>query len=67
MAGGLTHHRSNVDKYHPGYFGKVGMRHFHRLGNHYWQPTVNLDKVYIYIYTILISSLSVGFVRNRPR
>lgn len=24
-AGGLHHHRINFDKYHPGYFGKVGM------------------------------------------
>lgn len=26
MAGGQHHHRTNIDKYHPGYFGKVGMR-----------------------------------------
>ena len=25
-AGGLLHHRTLFDKYHPGYFGKVGMR-----------------------------------------
>jgi large subunit ribosomal protein L27Ae len=33
-----------MDKYHPGYFGKVGMRHFHdskkTLG------TINLDRIY---------------------
>lgn len=23
-AGGMHHHRINFDKYHPGYFGKVG-------------------------------------------
>lgn len=23
MAGGQHHHRTNLDKYHPGYFGKV--------------------------------------------
>ena len=28
-AGGLLHHRTLFDKYHPGYFGKVGMRVFH--------------------------------------
>lgn len=27
MAGGQHHHRTNLDKYHPGYFGKVGMRY----------------------------------------
>ena len=34
-----------MDKYHPGYFGKVGMRYFHKQGNHFWKPVVNLDKV----------------------
>eukprot|EP01065_Artemidia_motanka_P005040 TRINITY_DN123_c0_g1_i4.p2 TRINITY_DN123_c0_g1~~TRINITY_DN123_c0_g1_i4.p2 ORF type:complete len:149 (+),score=42.68 TRINITY_DN123_c0_g1_i4:75-521(+) len=28
-AGGQHHHRIWMDKYHPGYFGKVGMRVFH--------------------------------------
>jgi len=46
LAGGQHHHRTNLDKYHPGYFGKVGMRQFHRLNNHYWKPTVNLDKLW---------------------
>ncbi len=45
MAGGQHHHRTNLDKYHPGYFGKVGMRHFHKLQNHFWKPVINLDKV----------------------
>ncbi|ORY75782.1 putative 60S ribosomal protein L28 [Protomyces lactucae-debilis] len=44
LAGGQHHHRINMDKYHPGYFGKVGMRHFHdskkTLG------TINLDRLY---------------------
>lgn len=39
------HHRTNIDKYHPGYFGKVGMRRFHLLRNHQWNPVINLDKV----------------------
>lgn len=45
MAGGQHHHRTNIDKYHPGYFGKVGMRYFHKLQNQFWKPVVNLDKV----------------------
>jgi len=45
MAGGQHHHRTNVDKYHPGYFGKVGMRYFHKQTNHFWKPVINLDKV----------------------
>ena len=32
-AGGQHHHRINFDKYHPGYFGKVGMRNFHVHAN----------------------------------
>jgi len=35
-----------MDKYHPGYFGKVGMRYFHKQGNHFWKPTINLDKLW---------------------
>ncbi|EOO03190.1 putative 60s ribosomal protein l28 protein [Phaeoacremonium minimum UCRPA7] len=46
LAGGQHHHRTNMDKYHPGYFGKVGMRHFHTLQNHYWKPVINLDKLW---------------------
>ncbi|KAF2729005.1 hypothetical protein EJ04DRAFT_448167 [Polyplosphaeria fusca] len=45
MAGGQHHHRTNIDKYHPGYFGKVGMRYFHKLQNQFWKPVVNLDKL----------------------
>ena len=45
MAGGQHHHRTNLDKYHPGYFGKVGMRYFHRVHQQFWKPVINLDKV----------------------
>jgi ribosomal protein L15 len=46
MAGGQHHHRTNLDKFHPGYFGKVGMRHYHLNRNHYYCPTINLDKLW---------------------
>ena len=39
-------YRTNFDKYHPGYFGKVGMRHFHLTRNMYWRPTINVDKLW---------------------
>ncbi|OQR69154.1 60S ribosomal protein L27a-like [Tropilaelaps mercedesae] len=42
-AGGQHHHRIMFDKYHPGHFGKVGMRNFHVRKNHYFQPTINVD------------------------
>ena len=45
-AGGMHHHRILMDKYHPGYFGKVGMRHFHLKRNTTWNPSVNLDKLW---------------------
>jgi large subunit ribosomal protein L27Ae len=31
---------------HPGYFGKVGMRHFHLKKNHKYCPTINLNEVW---------------------
>jgi large subunit ribosomal protein L27Ae len=34
------------DKYHPGYFGKVGMRHFHILKNRKFADVTNLDKLF---------------------
>lgn len=46
MAGGQHHHRTNIDKYHPGYFGKVGMRYFHKTQNQFWKPTINLEKLW---------------------
>lgn len=36
----------NFDKYHPGYFGKVGMRRFHLTRNAQWQPIINVDKLW---------------------
>ncbi len=45
-AGGQHHHRTLMDKYHPGYFGKVGMRQFHVLKNRTHCPTINLDKIF---------------------
>jgi len=46
MAGGQHHHRINMDKYHPGYFGKVGMRTFHTHRNPKFCPTINVDKLW---------------------
>jgi len=45
-AGGQHHHRINFDKYHPGYFGKVGMRFFHKTRNQFYCPTINIDKLW---------------------
>ncbi|RNA11462.1 60S ribosomal L27a [Brachionus plicatilis] len=45
-AGGAHHHRINFDKYHPGYFGKVGMRQYRVLKNRLWSPAVNVDRLW---------------------
>jgi large subunit ribosomal protein L27Ae len=42
----MHHHRTLMDKYHPGYFGKVGMRYFHKTTQKYHCPTMNLDKLW---------------------
>merc|ERR1712187_1031885 len=45
-AGGQHHHRINFDKYHPGYFGKVGMRHYHKKHKKSERHVVNLDRIW---------------------
>lgn len=35
-----------MDKFHPGYFGKVGMRQYHMLKNRSYCPIVNLDMLW---------------------
>jgi len=43
-AGGQHHHRILFDKYHPGYFGKKGMRQFHLNRNKLHCPEINIEK-----------------------
>merc|ERR1712008_440889 len=43
-AGGQHHHGINFDEYHPGYFGKVGMRNFHFIKK--VVPIINTDKLW---------------------
>lgn len=42
----FPHYSTNFDKYHPGYFGKVGMRRFHLTRNALWRPIINVDKLW---------------------
>jgi len=35
-----------MDKYHPGYFGKVGMRRFHYKKNPDFCPVLNIDRLW---------------------
>ena len=45
-AGGQHHHRIMMDKYHPGYFGKVGMRMFHLKRSAKEHKHINVDKLW---------------------
>jgi large subunit ribosomal protein L27Ae len=45
-AGGLTHNRTAMDRYHPGYFGKKGIRVFALQRNKLHSPTINIDKIW---------------------
>ncbi|XP_023607142.1 60S ribosomal protein L27a-like [Myotis lucifugus] len=38
-----------LDKYHPGYFGKVAVRHYHLKRNQSFCTTVNVDKLWILV------------------
>nr|XP_021529630.1 60S ribosomal protein L27a-like [Aotus nancymaae] len=60
-AGGTHHHRLNFNKYHPGYFGKVGMRHYHLKRNQSFCPTVNLDK----LWTLVSEQTRVNAAKNK--
>ena len=45
-AGGDTHHRIMMFKYHPGHFGKKGIRVFRLHKNRTYCPSVNLDNLW---------------------
>ena len=45
-AGGPHHHRINMFKYHPGHFGKKGIRVFRLHKNRTWEQSINLDKLW---------------------
>lgn len=45
-SGGLTHHRNWFWRYHPGYFGKKGIRVFHLKKNPRHRPSINIDSLW---------------------
>merc|ERR1712166_1244866 len=45
-AGGQHHQRINFFKYHPGYFGKSGIRIFRQHRNRDFSPSINIDKLW---------------------
>lgn len=62
-AGGLTHMRTAMDRYHPGYFGKIGMRFFHLKRNKLFSPSVNVDK----LWSLVQSSTLGHYAKNKDR
>lgn len=62
-AGGLTHNRTAMDRYHPGYFGKIGMRFFHLKRNKLHSPSINLDK----IWTLVTDNSRKVYAQNKER
>ncbi|XP_054430896.1 60S ribosomal protein L27a-like [Pteronotus mesoamericanus] len=60
-AGGLHRYGINFDKHHPGYFGKVGMKHCHLKRNQSFCPTVNLDK----LWTLVSEQTRVNAAKNK--
>merc|ERR1711953_730151 len=45
-AGGQHHQRINFFKYHPGYFGKSGIRIYRLHRNREFNPSINIDKLW---------------------
>merc|ERR1712087_1095835 len=45
-AGGMHHERIMMNKFHPGFYGKTGMRVFHMQRNWKHCPTINIDKLW---------------------
>ena len=58
----MHHERTLMNKYHPGYYGKLGMRTFHMQRNWKFCPTVNTDKLWSLVseQTRLLAQKSSG-------
>ncbi|KAI5065289.1 hypothetical protein GOP47_0019984 [Adiantum capillus-veneris] len=61
-AGGMHHHCILFHKYHPRYFGKVGMRYFHNTMNKFHCPIVNVD----HLFSLLSDSAKSAPKRKGP-
>ncbi|XP_058535977.1 large ribosomal subunit protein uL15-like [Ochotona princeps] len=62
-AGGMHHRGINFHKYHSGYLGKVGIRHYHLNRNQSFCPTVNLDR----LWTLVSEQTWVNAAKNKTR
>uniref|UniRef100_A0A1J3HQ27 Large ribosomal subunit protein uL15 n=1 Tax=Noccaea caerulescens TaxID=107243 RepID=A0A1J3HQ27_NOCCA len=62
-AGGLQHNRTAMDRYHPGYFGKKGIRVFNLQRNRLHFPSINIDRV----WTLLTEKSRKLYAQNKDR
>uniref|UniRef100_A0A8C9LQK4 Large ribosomal subunit protein uL15 n=1 Tax=Piliocolobus tephrosceles TaxID=591936 RepID=A0A8C9LQK4_9PRIM len=53
--------RISFNKYHPGYFENVGMRHYHLKRNQSFCPTYSLDK----LWTLVSEQTQVNAAKNQ--
>jgi large subunit ribosomal protein L27Ae len=63
LAGGMHHERIMMNKYHPGYFGKVGMRVFHLQRNWKYCPTINTDM----LWSLVSKATRESCVKNKDK
>ncbi|XP_052042635.1 60S ribosomal protein L27a-like [Apodemus sylvaticus] len=54
--------RISGDKYHPGYLGKAGMRHYHLKRDQSFCPTLNLDKLWM----LVSEQMRVNAANHKP-
>jgi len=47
--GGLTHHRTLFERFHPDHFGKRGMKVFFRRENKRYMPYTSVDKIWSFV------------------
>ena len=55
--------RTAMDRYHPGYFGKKGIRTFALQRNRLFAPTINIDKV----WTLITEQSRKLYAENKDR
>lgn len=55
--------RTAMDRYHPGYFGKVGIRQFHLKRNKLHHPSVNIDK----LWSLVTEATRNAYTNNKER
>lgn len=61
-AGGLTHNRTAMDRYHSGYFGKIGIRQFGLQRNKLHFPTVNYK-----LWSLVSSSSLAHYSKDKSK